>query len=69
MESEKAIMDAAMMLFIGVWNAEANTAFHTLPKNEQVIILRSPIMHMGMMVKLKEALDKKAEEILQGEGA
>jgi hypothetical protein len=67
MKSEKAIMDAAMMLFIGVWDAEANTAFHTLPRNEQAKILRSPIMHMGIMLRLKEALNRKAEEIQQAD--
>jgi hypothetical protein len=68
MESEKAIMDVAMMLCIGIWDAEATEAFHTLPRNEQVKILRSPIMHAGIMLRLKEALGKKAEEIQQEEG-
>jgi hypothetical protein len=67
MESEKAIMDAAMMLFIGIWDAEADMAFHTLPRNEQATILRSPIMHMGIMLRLKEALNRKAAEIQEGD--
>jgi hypothetical protein len=68
MQSEKAIMDAAMMLFIGIWDASEGPAFHTLPRNEQVKILRSPVMHAGIMLRLEEALSKKAEEIQQGEG-
>jgi hypothetical protein len=63
MQSEKAIMDAAMMLFIGIWNASEGPAFHTLPREEQVKILRSPIMHAGIMLRLKEALNRTAGEI------
>jgi hypothetical protein len=68
MQSEKAIMDAAMMdtammLFIRVWNAAASKAFHTLPRDEQAVVLRSSIMHEGIMLVLKEALSRKAEEI------
>jgi hypothetical protein len=66
MESEKAIMDAAMMLFIGIWNASEGPAFHTMPIEEQVKVLRSPIMHAGIMLRLKEALNRKAEEIQKG---